>query len=85
MVFQVEGNESRPLSRRRGVIGRAQKFQVLTDQVSTAQTESGMVFAKLNEIFVIFEHLRIALQIIPIQMIDAVGRLKTIVHAFLVA
>ena len=58
---------------------------MLPDQIGIAKTEGGMVLAQLNQILVVLEHLRIALQVIPVEMIDTVRRLKTVVHTFFVA
>ena len=44
-----------------------------------------MVLAQLNQILVVLEHLWIALQVIPVEMIDAVRRLKAVVYTFFVA
>ena len=50
-----------------------------------AQTEGGMVLAQLDEVLVVFESVGIAQGVVPVQLVDGVGRLKTVVHAFLVA
>ena len=49
---------------------------MLAYQVCRAQTEGRMVVAQRNQVFVILEHLWVALQVLPVQMIDAVGRFK---------
>ena len=42
------------------------------------------MLAQRNEVLIVLEHLRIALQVSPIQMIDAVGRLEGVMHTLLV-
>ena len=40
-----------------------------------------MVLAHGNQVLVVVEHLRILLLITPVEMIDAIGRFKAVVHA----
>ena len=62
-----------------------QKVQIAAHQVGTAHVESGMGFAHGNQVLVVFHHLGIAFQIVPVQMVDVVGTLVAVVHTFLVA
>ena len=77
IVLQTEGHHA--------VAGGIKEFEMLADQVGTAQTEGGMVLAQGDEVLVVVEHLRIALLVAPVELVDAVGRLKRVVHALLVA
>ena len=76
IVLQAEGYDT---------LGGIEEFEVLAHQVGIAQAEGRMMLAQGNEVLVVFEHLRIALQIGPIQMVDAIGRLEGVVHTLLVA
>ena len=58
---------------------------MLSYKVSTSKTESGMILAELNQVLVVLKHLRIFLQVVPVKMVDAVGRLKGIMNTFLIA
>ena len=44
-----------------------------------------MVLAELYQVAIVFKHLRVPLQVLPVQVVDAVGRLVTVMYALLVA
>ena len=44
-----------------------------------------MILTQGDEVLVVFKHLRVTLQVIPVEVVDAVGRLKGVMHPFLVA
>ena len=62
-----------------------EEFEMATNQVGVAQTESGMSLTEGNESFVVLEDLREPRQVIPVEVVDAVGRLERVVDALLVA
>ena len=64
---------------------RGKELQMVAHKFGFAESEGGMVLTQLDETLVIFEHLRIALQVVPIEMVHRVGRLKRVVHALLVS
>ena len=53
--------------------------------VGRAEAECRMILAQRDELAVIVHHLRILLKVCPVDAVDAVGRVKAVVHAFLVA
>ena len=60
-----------------------EKLQMLSHQMSVAEAESRVMLAKGDEILLIFEYLRITLQILPIELVDAIRRLEGVVYALL--
>ena len=53
---------------------------MLAHQVSITQAEGRMIATQGYQVAVVFEHLRIALLVAPIETVDAVGRLKAVVN-----
>ena len=43
-----------------------------------------MMLAQGNQLLIVVEHLRETLEVIPVEMVDGIGRLKGVMHAFLV-
>ena len=76
IVLQAEGDNA---------LGGIKEFQVLAHKMGIAQTESGMMLAQGDEVLIVFEHLGVTLQVGPIEVVDAVGRLEGVVDTFLVA
>lgn len=74
MVLQSEGHEA--------VLG-GEKLQVLAYQVGAAQAEGRMGQAEMDQALVVVEDLGIALEVVPVEVVDLVGRLEGVVHALL--
>ena len=62
-----------------------EEAEVAAHEVGLGQPEGGMVLAQLDEFLVVVEHLGITLQVVPVELIDAVGRVEGVVHALLAA
>ena len=62
-----------------------QKLQVLLHQFGFSHVEGGVSLAQGYQVPVVVEHLRIAFLVGPVELVDRVGRLKRVVHTFLVA
>ncbi len=41
---------------------------------SLSEAESRMILTQLYQVAIVFKHLRILLQVVPVELIDAVGR-----------
>ena len=63
------------------LVGGGQELKVLPHQLCRSHPEGGMVTAQRDETTVVFHHLWIALLVAPVELVDAVGALKTVVHA----
>ena len=49
------------------------KLQMLSHGFCLAKAECGMIITKLYQATIILKHLRILLQIVPVELVDAVG------------
>ena len=58
---------------------------MLSHEIGIGKSESRMTLAQSYQTAVIVEHLRVSLQIVPVEVVDAVRRLETVVYPFLVA
>ena len=76
VAFQAEGHET---------VLHGQKLEVLAHAFGIAEAERRVVLAHGNEVAVIAEHLRIFLQVGPVQAVNAVRGIKTVVHTLLVS
>ena len=54
-------------------------------QVSIAEAEGRMVLTQLDESFVVVENLRVSTFPLPVEEVDAVGRVVAVVYPLLVA
>ena len=64
MVLQAESNET---------VLRREKLKMSADKVGIAHVESWMRLAEMDEAAVVFEHLWIDLEVVPVETVDAVG------------
>ena len=76
LAIDMEGHEA---------IFGGQEVQVAAHHVGTTHVEGGMCLAHGDEVLVVLHHLGIALHVVPIEMVDAVGALVAVVDALLVA
>ena len=63
-VFQSEGYEA-------GLCG--QELEVLLYECGVSHAEGWMMASQVDEVAVVVEHLRIALEVLPVELVDAVG------------
>ena len=74
MILQTEGDNT---------FWHVHELQVAAHENGRAKTEGGMVFPKGDEPTVIIENLRKTFLMAPINLIDTVGRLETVMDALL--
>ena len=75
IVLQAEGDDTS---------GGIEEFQVLAYQMGIAETEGRVVLPQGDEVAVVLKDLRVALFVLPVELVDAVGRLEGVMHQLLV-